>query len=154
MENVAEDEEAPVANENATRETKPDEKKFLEGGWGWCVVLGSALSHFFIVGTPRSFGIFYEELLVRYQRSASETAWVIALSNTIRMVFGRYKFILFDETFQVWPWRLFNMTALPLHHNVYRTEKISWCTKQNKYTKLNNLYNVCEYVDRKARLPC
>ena len=100
MENVAEDEEAPVANENATREAEPDEKKFLEGGWGWCVVLGSALSHFFIVGTPRSFGIFYEELLVRYQRSASETAWVIALSNTIRMVFGRYKLFLFNETFK------------------------------------------------------
>ena len=81
------DEEAPeLVKEN---ETKLEEKKFLEGGWGWWVVVGSALSHFFIVGTPRSFGIFYEELLVRYQRSAAETAWVIALCNTIRMVFGR-----------------------------------------------------------------
>ena len=69
---------------------KSEEKKYLEGGWGWWVVFGSALSHFFIVGTPRSFGIYYEELLVRYERSAAETAWVIALSNTVRMLFGRW----------------------------------------------------------------
>ncbi len=65
------------------------EHSFLEGGWGWWVVLGSALSHFLIVGVPRSFGVFYEELLVRYERSSSETAWVIALCNTIRMLFGK-----------------------------------------------------------------
>ncbi len=76
-------------NENTKAST--EQEKYLEGGWGWWVVLGSALSHFFIVGTPRSFGIFYEELRVRYERSASETAWIIALSNTLRMLFGRFE---------------------------------------------------------------
>ena len=61
----------------------------LEGGWGWVVVIGSALAHFLVVGFPRSFGVFYEELLIRFERPASETALVIALSNTIRQVFGK-----------------------------------------------------------------
>ena len=81
------EDEVPQTSQNI--QARSEEKKYLEGEWGWLVVFGSALSHFFIVGTPRSFGIYYEELLVRYERSASETAWVIALSNTMRMLFGR-----------------------------------------------------------------
>ncbi len=69
--------------------TKTTQKHYLDGGWGWWVVFGSALSHFLIVGTPRSFGIFYEELLDMFGQSASATAWTIALCNTTRMVIGK-----------------------------------------------------------------
>ncbi len=69
--------------------TKTTQKRYLDGGWGWWVVFGSALSHFLIVGTPRSFGIFYEELLDMFEQSASATAWTIALCNTTRMVIGK-----------------------------------------------------------------
>ena len=65
-----------------------------DGGWGWFVVAGSTLIHFLIVGTGRCFGVFYLDLLDRFQQSALATAWVIAIFNTMRMAFGEYSHLL------------------------------------------------------------
>lgn len=63
-----------------------------DGGWGWVVVFGSTLIHFLIVGTGRCFGVFYLDLLDRFQHSASATSWVVAIFNTMRMAFGKLVF--------------------------------------------------------------
>ena len=61
-----------------------------DGGWGWMVVLGSAIAHFFVVGLGRSFGVFYVDLMEIYDKSAFQTAMVVGLFNTLRMVFGKW----------------------------------------------------------------
>ncbi len=90
------DTEAKATHEEQ-EETKDDDivpaatppKLYPDGGWGWFVVAGSALAHFLVVGLGRSFGLFYLELLDRFQQSATATAWVIALHNTLRQMLGK-----------------------------------------------------------------
>ena len=45
---------------------------------------------FLVVGMGRSFGVFYLDLMDRFQGSAAATAWVVAIYNTLRMAFGMY----------------------------------------------------------------
>jgi len=45
-----------------------------DGGWGWMVVLGSFICHFFLAGVIRSMGIVYVQLQERFEASATDTA--------------------------------------------------------------------------------
>ena len=68
----------------------PKEKFYPDGGWGWVVALGSALSHFLVVGLGRSFGLFYLTLLDMFQDSAAATSLVVAIYNTTRQMLGKF----------------------------------------------------------------
>ena len=57
----------------------------IDGGWGWMVVLGCTLMHFFLGGWTRCYGIFYVKMMNRYQSSAAVTAWVGGVGTAIRM---------------------------------------------------------------------
>ncbi|KAL3871119.1 hypothetical protein ACJMK2_039138 [Sinanodonta woodiana] len=59
-----------------------------DGGWGWFVVLGSALIHILLGGFERSSGVLFLELRSRFGQSASATAWVSALFSTSRFMMG------------------------------------------------------------------
>lgn len=59
-----------------------------DGGWGWLVVLGSALTHVVIGGQERASGVLYLELRHKFNRSAAITAWVTSLSSAIRLLCG------------------------------------------------------------------
>ncbi|CAI9718524.1 monocarboxylate transporter 12-like [Octopus vulgaris] len=70
-------------------ETKPtSELKAPDGGWGWFIVLASALTHAIIGGQERSGGILYLELLRKFNKSSTETAWVTSLSGALRLLCG------------------------------------------------------------------
>ena len=85
-----------MSDEQKPEDAKPEKKKRkMDGGWGWIVVLGSALSHFLIVGMGRTFGVFYEELMEMYKGTAFETSMVIAIFNTMRMVMGECIFKIY-----------------------------------------------------------
>lgn len=62
--------------------------KAPDGGWGWFVVLGSALTHVIIGGQERASGVLYLEILHKFNRSAAVTAWVTSLSSAIRLLCG------------------------------------------------------------------
>ncbi|XP_061163984.1 monocarboxylate transporter 11-like [Saccostrea echinata] len=59
-----------------------------DGGYGWVVVGGSFLAHLVIGGFMRSGGVIFLELREKFNESAADTAWVISLAVTVRMLFG------------------------------------------------------------------
>ena len=61
----------------------------LDGGHGWAVVFGGALTHFLLVGMARCLGIIYNALKIKFNTSAQETAWASALFNTTRTLIGK-----------------------------------------------------------------
>jgi len=69
-----------------------DKHKFqpLDGKWGWMIVLGASLGHFFLVGLARTLGVFFVYWKEDFQGTAAATAWVQSLFNTVRMVIGKY----------------------------------------------------------------
>ena len=60
----------------------------LDGGHGWAVVFGGALTHFMLVGMARCLGIIYLAMQTKFNTSAQETAWASALFNTTRSLIG------------------------------------------------------------------
>ena len=63
----------------AGKEDQGWENKPLDGGWGWMVVLGSAICHVVFGIIVRAFGVTYMELLTRFEGSATATAWIGAI---------------------------------------------------------------------------
>ena len=88
----------PEPEEDPEVPVTPSEQKFEypDGGWGWVVSFGSALSHFLVVGIGRSFGLFYLTLLDMFQDSAAATSLVVSIYNTTRQMLGKFM----DNTFQ------------------------------------------------------
>ena len=60
----------------------------VDGGWGWMVVLGSCLCHFFLIGINRSMGIVYVMLQERFEASATDTALAAAIFVSVRALGG------------------------------------------------------------------
>ncbi|XP_066267068.1 monocarboxylate transporter 13-like [Branchiostoma lanceolatum] len=58
-----------------------------DGGWGWFVVLGSFLSHAFIIGSYKSFGVFFPYLQEAFGQDAAATAWVSSIMGAV-LLFG------------------------------------------------------------------
>lgn len=60
----------------------------VDGGWGWMVVLGSFICHFFLLGVNRSMGIVYVLLQERFEASATDTALAASIFVSVRAVGG------------------------------------------------------------------
>ncbi|KAL3871116.1 hypothetical protein ACJMK2_039135 [Sinanodonta woodiana] len=75
-----------VAITTNTTEEDPNKNSAPDGGWGWFVVLGSALIHILLGGFERSSGVLFLELKDRFGQSASATAWVSAIFSTSRFM--------------------------------------------------------------------
>jgi len=58
-----------------------------DGGWGWMVVVGSCICHFFTFGIYRSSGIFFVLLQERFESSATDTALVNSITTSV-VAFG------------------------------------------------------------------
>ena len=71
-------------------EGKSSVSKPPDGGYGWAIVFGAALTHFFLVGSARSLGLVYEDLRVKFGGTAAQTAWVAAIFNTTRSIVGMH----------------------------------------------------------------
>ena len=77
--------------EKETQRSEEDLKvKPPDGGYGWLIVIGAAITHFFLVGMARCLGVVYIELKQKYGGTDVQTAWVAAIFNTCRSLFGRY----------------------------------------------------------------
>ena len=63
----------------------PDDRRPLDGGWGWVCVLGCTFMHFLIGGYGRSYGLIYLELRSHFDSSAALTAWVGGACVAVRM---------------------------------------------------------------------
>lgn len=67
---------------------KMDNPKDKHKLWGCLVVLGSFITHLIIGGLERSNGVIYLKLVEEFERSAVDTAWVVSLSSTARLLLG------------------------------------------------------------------
>jgi len=61
-----------------------------DGGWGWVVVLGSCICHFFLIGINRSMGIVYLLLQEQFDATGRETALVASIFVSLRGLGGEY----------------------------------------------------------------
>lgn len=58
--------------------------KAVDGGWGWAVVFGSSMCHFFLLGLARTLGIVFILLREKFNASAKDTALVTAIFVALR----------------------------------------------------------------------
>ncbi|XP_066267268.1 monocarboxylate transporter 13-like [Branchiostoma lanceolatum] len=54
-----------------------------DGGWGWMVVLSSFLSHVFVVGGLKSFGVFFPYFREEFDEDAANTSWVSSIQGAV-----------------------------------------------------------------------
>jgi len=52
-----------------------------DGGWGWMVVVGCCICHFFSLGIQRSMGIIFVLLQERFEASATDAALVASIKG-------------------------------------------------------------------------
>ncbi|XP_052766607.1 monocarboxylate transporter 4-like [Mya arenaria] len=64
------------------------EDKVPDGGWGWMIVFGAFLVHALMGGFERSNGVFYLQFKEKFNRSATETAWLLSIFSTLRLAMG------------------------------------------------------------------
>jgi len=65
-----------------------------DGGWGWMVVVGSCICHFFLLGINRSMGIIFVLLQERFEASATDTALAAAIFVSVRAFGGIIIYIM------------------------------------------------------------
>ena len=61
----------------------------LDGGWGWMVVLGTAICHVVFGIIVRAFGVTYIELLQRFHGTATATSWIGAINMSAAGILGK-----------------------------------------------------------------
>ena len=61
-----------------------------DGGWGWMVVFGCFITHVFLGGFNRSYGIMYMYIRSRFHTSAAIAAWIGGISTGLRMGCSEY----------------------------------------------------------------
>jgi len=59
-----------------------------DGGWGWMVVVGSCICHFFLFGINRSMGIVFVLLQERFEASATDSALAASIFVSVRAFGG------------------------------------------------------------------
>ncbi|KAL4219366.1 solute carrier 16 [Mactra antiquata] len=74
-----------VENQEITYDTT---NSAVDGGWGWCIVIGALLLRTVIGGIGRSHGLFYIKFKERFGGSATATALVTSLTAFIRLSGG------------------------------------------------------------------
>ena len=61
-----------------------------DGGWGWMVVAASFLSNLIVDGVLYTFGIFYVELLIKFEAGRGKTALVGCLLGGCYLMVGEF----------------------------------------------------------------
>ena len=62
-----------------------------DGGWGWIVVLATGLVNMTVFSFDRCSTLFYQELLIKFGKSAGETAITFSITSGLRYFVGKYK---------------------------------------------------------------
>lgn len=68
-------------------------EKAQDGGWGWVVVLGSCICHFFLIGINRSMGIVYLLLQEHFDATGKQTALAASIFVSFRALGGEFEVI-------------------------------------------------------------
>ena len=76
--------------ETLSNEPPAQEKSVPDGGRGWVCVLGCFLSHMIFFGFAKSYGLLYVEIRYRFRSSATMTAWIGGLLNTLALIGSEY----------------------------------------------------------------
>ena len=66
--------------------------------FGWFQVLAAGITFFMLPGVTRSFSLLYEQLIERFQRSDSITAWVPSVHGTVKMCSSK---LYFSNTYRL-----------------------------------------------------
>ncbi|ESN96804.1 hypothetical protein HELRODRAFT_85916 [Helobdella robusta] len=64
------------------------ETSFLDGGWGWMVVLASFMAHVIADGCCYSAGVLLVKWLEVFEESKAKTSWIVALFVSLHAIFG------------------------------------------------------------------
>jgi len=78
------DQKEAVSSEKATSPRLAE-----DGGWGWAVVFGSSICHFFLLGLARTLGIVFIQIQEKFGASAKETALVTSIFVSLRACGGQ-----------------------------------------------------------------
>lgn len=100
-----------------------------DGGWGWVVVVGCCICHFFLLGFNRSIGIVFVLLQERFEASATDAALVAAMFASIRAFGGLF-------SLQFFPFHLLSSTRYTVTTSFCKTAR----TKFKFYTKFPEKY--------------
>ncbi|XP_035694194.1 monocarboxylate transporter 13-like [Branchiostoma floridae] len=57
-----------------------------DGGWGWMVVVGTFFIHVVVVGSAKSFGVFYAEFREIFQESAGITSFIGSILGAVLLM--------------------------------------------------------------------
>lgn len=57
-----------------------------DGGWGWVVAWAACLVYVILGGIERSYGVWYIEILDRYEASSAFTEWLIGVHVSLRLI--------------------------------------------------------------------
>ncbi|XP_078573980.1 monocarboxylate transporter 13-like [Branchiostoma floridae x Branchiostoma japonicum] len=61
-----------------------------DGGWGWVIVAGTFLLHVVVVGSTKSFGVFYAEFREVFQESAGITSFISSIPGSAVLLFSLF----------------------------------------------------------------
>lgn len=82
-------------NEKGSKQSKKGEVQHIvvpstvpEGGWGWLVCLAGFIAQFVVLGLQNNTGILYKTLLVEFQSSKGDTAWVLSIGLGMMFLFA------------------------------------------------------------------
>lgn len=64
------------------------QEKARDGRWGWVVVFGSCICHFFLIGINRSMGIVYLLLQEQFDATGKQTALAASIFVSFRALGG------------------------------------------------------------------
>ncbi|XP_045201070.2 uncharacterized protein LOC123554788 [Mercenaria mercenaria] len=59
-----------------------------DGGWGWVIAIATFLTNVIVDGVKYSFGIMFVELVETFQKSKSETSWLMSIQVGIMLLSG------------------------------------------------------------------
>ncbi len=90
MNTSKEKQEVPAKVKLVKRQNSAVLPEALDGGWGWMVILGAAVNFTVFGLIVRVFGVFYFELLLRFQANATTTAWVGAINMSLSGLLCEY----------------------------------------------------------------
>ncbi|MGH0136077.1 UNVERIFIED_CONTAM: hypothetical protein FKN15_019035, partial [Acipenser sinensis] len=63
-----------------------------DGGWGWVVALAFFFVEVFTYGIIKSFGIFFQDLMVHFNESNSRVSWIISICVFVMTFTGKKSF--------------------------------------------------------------